>query len=119
MNVAPSHPCPVGPNLESTAPLTWTGHLADDVAATVGPEPLASLVATADHLTVTSTRGNFRLPRAAITRLGRGNFYPSFFSAVRIHPSVAGYPHCRQFKPLGPKPRELLARLRELGYPVS
>ena len=87
--------------------------------ATDGPDPLANLTATAEFLSLSSTRGNFRVPRAAVTKLGRGNFYPWFFGAVRVHHTVAGYPRSLQFKPLGVKPAEVMARLRELGYPVA
>ena len=96
----------------------WPGHMADDIAATYGPEPLAMLTATPDELNLTSTRGNFRVPRTAITKLGRGNFYPWLFSAVRIHHNIAGYPRELQFKPLGTKPGDVRIQLRALGYPA-
>jgi hypothetical protein len=102
----------------SATPLSWPGHMADDVAATYGPEPLANLTATAEGLSLSSTRGNFHLPRTAVTKLGRGNFYPWFFAAVRIHHTVRGLPRNLQFKPLGLSPAELRAVLHELGYPV-
>lgn len=92
--------------------------MADDVAATYGREPMATLTVTADGLTLNGTRGNFRLPRTAITKLGRGTFYPWFFAAVRIHHNVPSYPKNLQFKPLVQKPRDLLAQLKALGYPV-
>jgi hypothetical protein len=92
--------------------------MADDIAATYGPDPLATLTATADELFLVGTRGTFRLPRTAITGIGRGNFYPWFFGAVRIHHTVAGYPDSLQFKPLTVKPRDVIAELRALGYPV-
>jgi hypothetical protein len=114
MNAAQSSPN----NFESTSQLSWPGHMADDIAATYGPEPMANLTATAESLNVSSTRGNFRVPRTAVTKLGRGNFYPWFFSAIRIHHTVQGYPRSLQFKPLGLKPREVLMKLRDLGYPV-
>lgn len=107
------------PNTDGSTQLSWSGHMADDIAATYGPDPLANLTATADFLHLTSTRGNFRMPRAAVTRLGCGNFYPWFFAAMRIHHTVSGYPRSLQFKPLGLKPRELMTKLRELGYPVA
>lgn len=107
------------PNTESSVQLSWPGHMADDVAATYGTDPLANLTAIPEFLSLTSARGDFRVPRAAVTKLGRGNFYPWFFSAVRIHHTVVGLPHSLQFKPLGLKPRDVMAKLRELGYPVS
>jgi hypothetical protein len=97
----------------------WSGHMADDVASTYGPEPLAMFTATGTELVLSGTRGNFRLPRAAVIRLGRGKLYPWFFSAVRIHHSIPGFPRDLQFKPIGAKPRDVLERLRTLGYPVG
>jgi hypothetical protein len=97
----------------------WHGHMADDVGATYGHEPMATLTATGDALLLSGTRGTFRIPRAAVTKLGRGNMYPWLFSAVRIHHTVAGYPTNLQFKPLGMRPRDVRAHLRTLGYPVA
>ncbi|MBL9214412.1 MAG: hypothetical protein JNG83_02940 [Opitutaceae bacterium] len=99
--------------------LRWEGHMADDIAATDGPIPMALLVATPEALCLNSTRGNYRLPRSAVTRLGRGNFYPWFFSAVRIHHDVKGCPRELQFKPSRVKPAAVMAQLRSLGYPVG
>lgn len=99
--------------------LKWHGHMADDVGATYGPEPMASLAATADALVLSGTRGTFHIPRAAVTKLGRGKMYPWLFSAVRIRHTVAGFPAGLQFKPLGVRPRDLLAQLRQLGYPTG
>ena len=93
--------------------------MADDVGATYGPEPMATLIATAEFLSLSGSRGNFRLPRTAVIKVGRGNFYPWFFSALRIHHAVRGYPRSLQFKPLGLKPRNVMLKLRELGYPVA
>jgi hypothetical protein len=103
---------------DETLQAKWTGHMADDVGATYGPEPLATLSATANGLLLSSTRGTFQVPRTAVAKLGRGNFYPWFFSAIRIHHQVPGYPRSLQFKPLGMKSRDLLTQLRQLGYPV-
>ena len=104
---------------EGSSELSWPGHMADDIAATYGPEPLANLTATTEFLSLSSTRGSFRIPRAAVIKLGRGNFYPWFFSAVRIHHKISSYPRSLQFKPLGPKPTEVITKLRELGYPLG
>jgi hypothetical protein len=93
--------------------------MADDVGATYGHAPMATLSATTEMLILTGTRGNFHLPRAAVKKLGRGKMYPWLFSAVRIHHNVASYPTDLQFKPLGLKPREVLEQLRGLGYPVA
>jgi hypothetical protein len=110
--------------LESTHPVTgnqkqWEGHLADDIASTGGPEPMALLLATPDELYLRSTRGNYRLPRAVVTKLGRGAFYPWFFGAVRIYHAVPGYPRSLQFKPLRIDARELRAQLGAMGYPIG
>jgi hypothetical protein len=93
--------------------------MADDVGSTYGPEPLASLRATPAALVLSGTLGAFQLPRSAITKLGRGNFYPWFFSALRIHHRVAGYPVALQFKPLGTHWRVVQAQLKSLGYPIG
>jgi hypothetical protein len=99
--------------------LKWEGHMADDVASTYGPEPMAVLLASADSLYLSSSRGNFRIPRSAVVRLGRGNFYPWFFSALRIHHQVAGYPRSLQFKPLHTTWRQVIAELKQLGFPTT
>lgn len=104
---------------DHSAPLTWPGHVADDVAATFGPEPKAHLTATRDGLSISSTRGEFHLPRASVVKICRGNFYPWFFAAVRVHHHEPSVPVSLQFKALGHKSSEVLARLRELGYPVA
>ena len=93
--------------------------MADDVAATDGPDPMALLLATNDHLYLSSTRGNFKLPRAAVVKLSRGKFYPWFFSAVRIHHTVREFPRDLQFKPLRAKLADVFAQLRALGYTIS
>jgi len=114
-------PLPVEPAVsapQSPAALSWSGHMADDVASTYGPDPMATLTATAEALSLTSPRGNFHLPRTAVTKLGRGTFYPWFFSAVRLHHAIRGYPDNLQFKPLGARPAEVREALRGLGYPV-
>ncbi|MDP3070484.1 MAG: hypothetical protein Q8N18_09360 [Opitutaceae bacterium] len=105
------------PKSNATQSYQWSGHVADDVASTYGPEPLASLTATPDELILTSTRGNFRLPRTAVIRIGRGDFYPWLFAAVRIHHSISGYPRALQFKPLGSKLKDVRLQLQALGYP--
>lgn len=93
--------------------------MADDVAATYGPEPMAKLTATSDGLLLESTRGNFRIPKAAVTNIGRGKLYPWFFSGVRIQHAVAAFPKALQFKPLGVPAAEVFNGLRSLGYPVK
>ena len=108
-----------GPSSTNVRGFKWEGHMADDVGATYGHEPMASLTATADLLELSGTRGSFHLPRASVRKLGRGKMYPWLFSAVRIHHTVPGYPADLQFKPLGSSPRDVLAQLRQLGYPAA
>jgi hypothetical protein len=99
--------------------IKWPGHMADDVASTFGPEPMATLIATPDELVLSGTRGTFRVPRSAVVRLGRGKMYPWLFSALRIHHSVTGYPGALQFKPQPGNWRDVLVRLKSLGYPTG
>lgn len=101
----------------SDGEIKWHGHMADDVGSTYGPEPLATLTATANELVLSGTRGTFRMPRAAVARLCRGKMYPWFFSAMRIKHTVSGYPEDLQFKPQPGHWRDVLARLKSLGYP--
>lgn len=93
--------------------------MADDVAATFGPEPMAYLCATADELVLSGSRGTYQIPRGAVTRIGRGKLYPWFFSAVRIHHSMSKFPRDLQFKPLGLNWREVVKALGEIGFPVG
>lgn len=93
--------------------------MADDVAGTYGPEPMAFLSATTEELILAGTRGTFRIPRPEIIKLGRGKMYPWFFSALRIHHRVEGFPRDLQFKPLDAHWREVAEALRELGYPSA
>lgn len=101
------------------AEIQWEGHIADDVGATFGPEPMARLRATRESLFLTSSRGDFRLPRDTLRRIGRGKFYPWLFAAVRFHHTRSDLPRDLQFKPLRARPRDILHELRALGYPVS
>ncbi|MBI5691056.1 MAG: hypothetical protein HZC55_13290 [Verrucomicrobia bacterium] len=93
--------------------------MSDGVGSTYGLEPLAFLSADANHLILAGTRGTFHLPRSTVTKLGRGGFYPWFFGGVRIRHSVASFPAELVFKPLGVREREILACLRDLGYPTG
>ena len=93
--------------------------MSDGVGSTFGPEPLAHLSADSEHLLLSGNRGNFRLSRSAVTKLGRGGFYPWFFGGIRIRHSIASFPEELVFKPMGVRERDILARLRELGYPVG
>lgn len=93
--------------------------MSDGVGATYGLAPLAFLAAEPDHLLLSGNRGTFRLPKTSIVKLGRGGFYPWFFHGIRIRHNVANFPEDLEFKPLGTKGRDILERLRALGYPVS
>jgi hypothetical protein len=117
MNPTPAYPVFVH---QSAAGATrWDGHMCDGIASTYGPTPLAFLSATADELLLCGNRGSFRLPRAAIRKVGRGGFYPWFFSAVRVHHTMTNYPVELQFKPMQSAAGEILAQLKALGYPVN
>ena len=107
------------PTHSSDDEIKWPGQMADDVGSTYGPEPFASLTATASQLVLSGTRGTFCIPRSAVTRLGRGGMYPWFFSALRIRHSIAGLPTNLQFKPQPGHWRDVLTRLKALGYPDS
>jgi hypothetical protein len=93
--------------------------MADDVAATYGPDPLALLIATEQRLYLSSSRGNYSFPRESVLRVGRGKFYPWFFSAVRIHHRIPGFPGSVQFKPLRVPVADVLAQLHQMGYPKN
>lgn len=97
----------------------WSGHMSDDVAATYGPEPLASLSATANELVLAGSRGTYRIPRTAVTKVGRGRLYPWFFAGLRIHHTAPDLPDELQFKPMGPHRDAVKSALRELGYPTG
>jgi hypothetical protein len=97
--------------------LRWEGHMSDGVGHTYGLEPLAHLSADSEHLILSGNRGNFSLPRSAITKLSRGGFYPWFFGGIRIRHTVANLPDELVFKPMNVRERDILNRLRELGYP--
>ena len=91
--------------------------MCDGEGATYGPTPLAFLSATPDELLLCGNRGSFRLSRNAVRKLGRGGLYPWFFSALRIHHTVPNYPRELQFKPMEARPRDVLERLKQMGYP--
>ncbi len=92
--------------------------MADDVAATFGPEPGATLTATAATLHLKGNRGDFLLPLAAVVSIGRGGFYPWLFKGVRIRHRIAGFPKNLQFLDPATSSRDLLRQLGSLGYPV-
>lgn len=93
--------------------------MADDGGSTFGLTPCAMLIATASELRVRGTRGDFRVPKTAVRRIGGGRLYPWFFRAVQIHHAQPNCSRELQFKPLQASRREIFERLRELGYPVA
>lgn len=93
--------------------------MADDVGNTYGPEPMASLTASADLLVLHGTRGTHRIPRSAVTKISRGKMYPWLFKGIRIHHNVAGLPRDLQFQPLSGSWRDVQAQLKALGYPAA
>lgn len=101
------------------AAITWQGHMADDVAATDGPKPMAMLIATPEELVLSGTRGTYRLRRSEVSGIGRGGFYPWFFGSIRLRHEIAKFPRALQFKPMEGGWRAVRDRLRELGYPVA
>jgi hypothetical protein len=118
MNILQNEPTVPSLQVDSTT-IRWDGHMSDGVGATYGPKPLAWLSAASDHLVLSGNRGTFRIPRAAIVKLGRGRMYPWCFSGVRIQHRVANFPEELQFKPIEGTSREILDRLRALGFPVA
>ncbi len=112
MLTTPDSPAPA-----ASGPLHLEGHMADDVAATFGPKPGAVLQATAEELWIKGNRGDFRLPRQAIARIGRGGLYPWFFKGIRVRHHQKGLPVKVLFLPLECDTGELLHRLQSLGYP--
>lgn len=99
--------------------LRWHGHMADDVGATDGREPMATLEATAAELVLSGNRGTFRLRRDEVTKIGRGGLYPWLFGALRIRHGVARLPSELQFKPLDATVPAVRIALKSLGYPTS
>ena len=97
----------------------WEGHMSDGVGATYGPKPLAFLNANSDELLLSGNRGTFRLPRASVLKLGRGSMYPWCFGGIRIRHNISNFPADLQFKPMGARSRDILDRLRALGYPAA
>lgn len=93
--------------------------MADDVAATTGAEAGAVLQATADELWLKGKRGDFRIPRAAVLKVGRGGFYPWFFKGIRIRHSLPKLPANLQFTAISVKTAGLIAELGALGYPTN
>jgi hypothetical protein len=97
--------------------LVWPGHVADDGGSTTGVRPTGSLTATPAGLVLKSTRGEFRVSREHVTRIGWGRLYPWFFCAVQIHHQEPNCSRELQFRPMGAGVKAILRRLEQLGYP--
>lgn len=92
--------------------------MADDIGATFGPEPCATLEADASTLQLRSTRGNFSIPRQAVVSIGRGGLYPWFFRGIRLRHRQPGIPTHLQFKPMHSERGSVVDALASLGYPA-
>ena len=117
MNSSPNNP--VSPSTDlAAAHCRWEGSLSNGIGTTSGP-PLAVLSADANGLVLSGTLGTFHLARASVVKLGRGMMYPWLFAGIRIQHNAPNSPQILQFKPQGVSSREILTRLRALGYPVA
>ena len=93
--------------------------MSDGVGATYGANPLAFLSVNSDALLLSGSRGTFHLPRTSVVKVGRGKMYPWFFGGIRIRHNISSYPDELQFQAMGVRSREILDRLRALGYPMA
>lgn len=93
--------------------------MCNGLGATYGLPPMAWLGASSTQLILSGPLGTFNLPVASVVRIGRGRMYPWFFAGIRVHHRDPKCPEELQFKPLGVSTREVVARLRALGYPVG
>ena len=93
--------------------------MSNGLGATYGIPPMAWLQASPTQIVLSGPLGTFTLPLTAIVRIGRGRMYPWFFAGIRIHHRDPKCPEELQFKPLGVPTREIIVRLRALGYPVG
>lgn len=90
-----------------------------DSVATSGPRSRATLSVAPDGLELNGTLGRFQFSPQAVTRVQRAGLFPWFWGGLRIRHTVAKYPHLVQFCPMGARSRDILVRLRELGFPTS
>ena len=117
MNTSP--PVPVGSSTSLDGSICrWEGHISNGVGSTTGTD-LAFLSADANELVLSGTIGTFNLPRASVVKIGRGKMYPWLFAGISFRHQDPKCPEELQFKPVGVPAREILARLRTLGYPVA
>lgn len=117
MNTSPPASAGSSTSLDSSI-CRWEGHLSNGVGSTTGTD-LACLSAEANALVLSGTIGAYTLPRASVVKLGRGKMYPWFFAGISFQHKNPQCPEELQFKPVGVSSREVLARLRALGYPVA
>lgn len=117
MNASPHSPVESPTSLDGSIS-RWEGHISNGVGSTTGTD-LAFLSADANELVLSGTIGTFTLPRASVIKLGRGKMYPWFFAGISFRHQEPKCPEELQFKPVGVPAREILARLRALGYPVA
>ncbi|MFT3781503.1 MAG: hypothetical protein QM790_05745 [Nibricoccus sp.] len=103
----------------SNSQYRWDGHMANDSANTVGPDPKAQLSASSNEICLQGTLGEFRIPKSAVKKITRGGLYPWVFMCIRIHHTLSNYPAHLQFKASGASSREVLDRLKSLGYSTS
>lgn len=96
----------------------WEGSLSNGIGATTGL-PQAFLSADPNELVLSGTLGTYHLPRASVVKVGRGMMYPWFFAGIRFHHSILKFPNELQFKSSEVSSREILNRLRSMGYPVA
>lgn len=117
MNTSPSVPVVSPASLDGSID-RWEGHISNGVGSTTGTD-LAFLSADANALVLSGTIGTFNLPRASVVKIGRGKMYPWLFAGISFQHQAPQCPEELQFKPVGVPTREILARLRALGYPVA
>jgi hypothetical protein len=98
--------------------VTWQGHTTNGVGTTYGAEPMATLTATPDQISVECPLGDFTLPKGSVIRITRGRLYPWMFGGLRFVHNMGGVPDELQFKPSETSSKSILERLRELGYPA-
>lgn len=117
MNTPSSAPAGSPTSLDGSAS-RWEGHISNGVGSTTGTD-LAFLSADANELVLSGTIGTYTLPRASVIKIGRGRMYPWLFAGISFRHQDPKCPEELQFKPVGLPAREIIARLRTLGYPVA
>lgn len=93
--------------------------MSDGSTATHGHAALATLTASANELIVSGQLGTFRIPRAAVTRIGRGKWYPWLFAGIVIYHKVPGCASALPSSAIGTLARGLRQKLADFGYPAE